>query len=138
MRRRSLAALLAGAVLAALAGCGTPAADLFVVSRSGSIPGARLTLLVSDDGTARCNSGPRQELGDPLLLRARDLARRANEDAKRDLTLPPGPNSILAYRVRLQDGTVRFHDNSPRAPAELLELAAFTREVATRVCGLPR
>ncbi|HEU4703782.1 MAG TPA: hypothetical protein VFS37_14980, partial [Conexibacter sp.] len=59
MRRVALAAGLVGAIV--LAGCGAATPDVFLLTRSGSIPGARLTLLVNDGGTVRCNGGePRQ------------------------------------------------------------------------------
>jgi hypothetical protein len=134
--RRAAAALFAAALLA---GCGTPSADLFVVHRSGSIPGARLTLLVSDGGFVRCNgSGPDRDLPDPLLLDARALARDLEKPAKRGLTLPPGPGSVLTYSVRLEDGTVRFSDTSPRQPAVFRRLALFVRQVAKGPCRLAR
>ena len=61
-----------------LGGCGGPTADLFVVERDGSIPGARLTLLVSDDGTVRCNRGDRREITSEQLIDAREIARELN------------------------------------------------------------
>ena len=130
------AAPLAAAL--ALAACGSPPADLFVVERSGAIPGARLTLLVSDDGTVRCNGGPRRDAGSDRLLDARALARELAAQAERDRALPPGPGSVLRYRVRLEDGTVTFSDTSRGVPPAALRLAAFTREVARQVCGLAR
>ena len=54
----------------AAAGCSGPRpADLFLVQRTGSIPGARLTLRLSDDGGAYCNGGPRKELTSAQLIR---------------------------------------------------------------------
>ena len=136
MRRAAAALLVAGAALAA--GCGTPAADLFVVQRSGSIPGASLRMLVSDDGTARCNGAKKVDIGDPRLLDARALVTDLEPYAKRDLELTPGPNSILTYHVRLEAGTAGFSDTSRGQPAVFRRLAAFTREVAKNACGLPR
>jgi hypothetical protein len=63
-------ALLAGAV--AVSACGGPAADLFQVIRSGSIPGADITLVPSGDGSVRCD-GRRHELPDKLLLTAENF-----------------------------------------------------------------
>ncbi len=126
------------ALLVVLAGCGSPPADLFVVERSGPIPGARLTLLVSDDGTVRCNGGPRRDAGSDRLLDARTLVRELGSAAEKDRSLAPGPGSVLRYRVRLEDGMVAFSDTSPGRTAADLSLAAYTREVARQVCGLPR
>jgi hypothetical protein len=68
--RRSLAcAAAAGAGL--LGGCGgVRAADLFIVQRSGSVPGANLTLLVDEEGGVHCNGGPTLKLSDSQLIEA--------------------------------------------------------------------
>jgi hypothetical protein len=137
-RRRAGAAIGAAAVLAVLSGCGTPSADLFVVDRSGSIPGAHLRLLVSDGGTVECNGGKARQLPDPDLLTARELARRLDALAKESVNLPPARGSILRYSVRLEPGSVVFSDNSPGQTPELRQLALFTRRVAQHVCRLPR
>jgi hypothetical protein len=55
VKRPASAALLAAL---ALAGCGGEARDLFLVTRSGDVPGARLTLRITDDGRASCNRRP--------------------------------------------------------------------------------
>jgi hypothetical protein len=134
---RLAAGLLAAGALA-VAGCGTPSADLFVVTRSGSIPGATLSLLVSDGGTVRCNGGGSLSLGDERLLTARELARDLRKPAERALSLAAGPASIMRYRVRVEDGTVSFSDTSKGQPAVFFRVAAFTRDVAKNVCGLAR
>lgn len=77
-------------------------------------------------------------MGDDRLLDARELVRDLEDETKRGGTLPPGPQSVLSYRVQTQDGTVAFSDTSPRATADLRRLAAFTRVVAREVCGLAR
>ena len=140
---RALAAVAAGALLAA-AGCGVQAPDLFLVHRSGSIPGAKLTLLVNDSGTVRCNGGRAKEISSAELLKARgavdDLTGTSKSPgpATRDLRLPAGPDSIMRYVVRSEPGTVAFSDTSAGQPKVFFQLAALTRELAQRVCGLPR
>jgi hypothetical protein len=139
-------AALAAAVLAALvlAGCGQRAADLFVVERSGEVPGARLTLLLGDGGTVRCNGGPEREITSADLIEARAIARALNGTeeepgpAREGSALPPGPGSILRYRVRSEGGTVSFADTSRRQPQAFFDLAKLTRDLAKRVCGLAR
>jgi hypothetical protein len=126
------------ALIAATAvGCGAPPADLFVVTRSGSIPGAGLKLLVSD-GSVTCNDGPERRIAGDRLLTARELARDLEGPAERYVRLPPGPGAILRYRVRGEHGTVEFSDTSRRQPPVFFRLAAFTREIAKEVCGLER
>src|SRR5256714_6599045 len=126
------------AVAALLAACGQAGADLFVVQRSGHGPGAALTLRVADDGFARCNRGPRRRMSDEQLLLAREIERELDSDAKQRVSRPPGPGSVLSYSVRLESGTVRFSDTSPRISNEERKAAAFTREIAKGVCRLPR
>jgi hypothetical protein len=131
------AALAAAAAALLLAGCGARAADLFAVERSGQGPNARLTMVVNDGGTVTCN-GRQHPLPDAQLLRARDVARKLGDQAQLHLVLPPGPNSVLAYRVRLQTGTVQFADTSQHLPAAFTEVELFTKDVAEGVCGLQR
>lgn len=137
MRR---AALLAGAACAALAlaGCGTSSPDLFVLTRTGSLPGARLTLLVNDGGTVRCNGGAPRPLPDPRLLDARRIQEDVADDAKQGLTLPAPAGSLLRFRIRTQDGTVTFSDVDAARRPELGRVIAFARTVAQDVCGLAR
>jgi hypothetical protein len=130
------AGLLTAALV--LGGCGQPGADLFVVTRGGQGPGAALTLRVADDGFVRCNGGPRTRMTDQQLLLAREIERELDGDARQRTSRPPGPNSVLSYSVRLSSGTVRFADTSPGISKEERKAAAFTREVATGICRLPR
>jgi hypothetical protein len=123
--------------LAVLAGCGSPSADLFVVDRSGPDPAANLTMVVSDGGSVTCN-GKDHPLDADRLLRARQLARDLAKQAELRLELPPGPGANLSYKVRLEAGTVAFSDTSRGNPKAFFQLAAFTKDVSERVCGIVR
>jgi hypothetical protein len=138
VRRR--AAAIAGAIGVAVAGCGAgaPAHDLFLVQRAGSIPGARLALRVTDDGRASCNRGPLVDITSAQLIAARELQRDLDPLAKRRFALAPGSGSVLRYRVVLEDGAVRFADDSRGQPPALFRLAKLTRDVARGACGLVR
>jgi hypothetical protein len=140
VRRR--AAALAGAIGVAVAvaacGAGAPAHDLFLVQRAGSIPGARLALRVTDDGRASCNHRPLVEITSAQLIAARELQRDLDPLAKRRVALAPGGGSVLRYRVVLEDGAVRFADDSRGQPPALFRLAKLTRDVARGACGLAR
>jgi hypothetical protein len=142
LRRRGAARLLPpiGAALAALAlgGCGAAYPDLFLLTRSGSLPGAKLTLLVGDGGTVRCNHGTEQPLPDPLLLDARHIATSLADDADKDLALPRRPGALLRYRLQDQQGSVTFSDIDAGAHSELADVIVFARTVAKTVCGLAR
>ena len=133
--RRALAGLLAAGLLA---GCGAPSADLFVVTRSGKDRNANLELLVSDDGTVRCNQRKPVPMGAERLLDARELARDLEKQAALGLELPKQKGSILAYKVRLEAGTIAFADTSRGLPKTFSRVEAFTADVAERVCKIRR
>ena len=132
--RRVAAALVAATLVA---GCGTASPDLFEVRRSGEDRNANLTMVVNDGGRVTCN-GREHPLDADRLLRARELSRELAKPAELGLELPPGPRANLSYRVRMEAGTVAFSDTSRGNPPEFLRLAAFTKDVAERVCGIVR
>ncbi len=149
MPSRRLVVLLAAVAAATLAGCSGPApVDLFLVQRTGSIAGARLTLRVSDDGGAYCNGGKRREITSAQLITAREIRRELDGDknddenkiglAAKHINLPPGDITTLSYRVRSEKGTVVFSDTSAHQPQTFYRLAQLTRGVARGACGLPR
>jgi hypothetical protein len=133
VRRAPLVAALA----ALLAGCGSAPPDLFVVQRSGADRNANVELLVSDGGSVKCN-GEEHELDADRLLTARQLVRDLSPQAELSIELPPGPGSQLSYRVTMEAGTIAFSDRSPGIPVTFQRLAAFTKDVTERVCGIER
>ena len=147
-RLASLASLavLTTAAAALAAGCNGPIpADLFLVQRNGSVPGAKLTLRVTDDGGAYCNETKRHELTSAQLITALairgDLDGRSDSDvglSKKHINLKPGSISTYNYKVRSENGSVSFADTSPHQPQTFYKLAELTREVATQICHLPR
>ena len=130
-------ALLALALAAVLAGCGSRPPDLFVVERSGADRNANVELLVSDGGSVECN-GTEHELDAERLLTARRLVRDLSPQAELSIELPPGAYSQLSYRVRMEAGTLAFSDRSRGVPDTFQRLAAFTTDVTERVCGIER
>ena len=142
MRRPAATAIALAALV--LGGCGAPSADLYVVERTGSTPGARLSMLVGDGGTVSCNRGPQRQITSDQLIEAREIADGLNGDeeepgpAARGLTLPPAPGSILRYRVRSEAGVVAFGDTSRGQPEAFYRLARLTRRLAKEACGLAR
>jgi hypothetical protein len=108
-----------------------------VVERSGADRNANLELLVSDGGTVRCD-GEEHPLDDERLLTARRLERALAPQAELSIVLPPGPGTVLSYRVQMESGTLVFSDRSAGVPQTFQELAAFTTDVAERVCGIER
>jgi hypothetical protein len=138
--RRRLAGVLACTALGALAGgCGSSveAADLFVVTRSGSGPHAALTLLVNEEGIVHCNGRKAGTLADAQIVKARGITEDLEKPASEGLSLPPRPGSVFRYRLRDANGTVSFADNSSGQPKVLHELALFVLQTSQRVCGLP-
>jgi hypothetical protein len=147
MPRRSIIALATVASSAfALAACGGgPPADIFLVTRTGTVPGAKLTMLFIDDGGVSCNGGPRHDITSEQLIEARELRRELNgekdEDvglAEKHINLPPGRVTTMSYRVRSEKGVVAFSDTSAGQPQAFYRLAKLTRDVARGACGLAR
>jgi hypothetical protein len=140
VRRGPAAAALGLAFALGLAGCGAgaPARDLFLVQRAGDVPGAPLALRVTDDGRASCNRRPLVDITSAQLIAAREIERDLEPLAKRRFTLPPGAASVFRYRVALEEGAVRFADDSRGQPPALFRLAKLTRDVARGPCRLAR
>jgi hypothetical protein len=128
-------AALAAAIL--LAGCGTPPPDLFSVERSGPDRNANVDLVVSDGGSVTCD-GHEHPLDADRLLAARQLVRDLSPQAELGIELPPGPGTDLSYRVSMEAGTVAFSDRSSGVPRTFQRVAAFTKDVTERVCGIER
>jgi len=121
----------------AFAACGSPSADLFTVERTGKGAGAKLSLVVSDDGTVRCGrrAAPKP-LGAERLLDARQLARDLDKQAALGLELEPGraQDTTFAYVADLAAGRIAFADSSRGIPPTYQRLAAFVRATAKAVC----
>jgi hypothetical protein len=128
---------LALAAAALLAGCGTPPPDLLSVERSGADPNANVDVVVSDGGSVTCD-GEEHALDADRLLTARQLVRDLAPQAELGIELPRGPGTELSYRVSMESGTVAFSDRSPGVPRTFLRVAAFTKDVTERVCGIER
>jgi hypothetical protein len=118
-------------------GCGgVKAADLFILTRTGPTPQARLTLLVNEEGGLRCNRGAILKLSDPQLVQARAIQEDLHDPATSHLALAPRAGSVFSYSLRDPDGSVSFSDNSARQPKVLRNLQLFVLQVAQQVCHL--
>jgi len=134
VRRLAVAVAVAAA---ALAGCGTPPPDLFAVERSGPDRNANVDVVVSDGGSVTCD-GEQHALDADRLLAARQLVRDLAPQAELGIELPPGPGTDLSYRVSMESGSIAFSDRSPGVPRTFQRVAAFTKDVTERVCGIER
>jgi hypothetical protein len=134
--RRALAVSAAAAAVALLtAGCfDVRSADLFLLTRTGQ--GSRLTLLVNDGGTIRCNGGKAKAVSNTTLIAARDLADNLAGDAQDKLTIPRTPGTVYYYRIRLEQGTVAFPDRASATRKVLAQAELFAAQAAQRDCGL--
>jgi hypothetical protein len=119
-----------------LAGCGlnVQSPDLFLLTRTGQ--GSKLTLVVSDSGTIRCNGAKARPISDPLLIGARDLSDNLAPDAGKGLSLPSPPGSVFSYRISMQQGTIAFSDRDTRGHKELAQAELFAAQAAQQACGL--
>jgi hypothetical protein len=106
---------------------------VYKVIRSGSIPGADVTLVPSEDGTVRCD-GHRHQLPDPLLLTAENLADQLQAPATRGERLRSGAHPIYTYVVTTPAGTFSYSDDSPHQGSALYALQAWVRKVVRTVC----
>ena len=129
------AALPAG-LAAIAAGCGfnVRSPDLFLLTRTGQ--GGKLTMLVNDGGTIRCDGGRTRMLVGSLLLRARDLANSLDGDAKHSLKIAAPPDSVYRYVIRLQNGTISFPDTAARSYPALARAELFAVQAAQQACRL--
>lgn len=132
-----LASVVVASAASLVVGCGTPSPDLFEVQRRGEDPNANVEVVVNDGGSVSCN-GKSHGLDADRLLRARQLLRDLEPQAELHLELPPGPQAQLRYTARMEKGTVSFADTSKGNPPSFLALAAFTKDLTERVCGLER
>lgn len=133
--RRTLAGVAAAVAVAVLAGgCfDVQSADLFLLTRTGQ--GSKLTLLVNDGGTIRCNGGKARPLSNSALITARDLSDNLATDAQNKLTIPNVPGAVYYYRIRLQQGTVSFPDRASGSHKVLAQAALFATQTAQQDCG---
>ncbi|HTN22371.1 MAG TPA: hypothetical protein VL120_00165 [Solirubrobacteraceae bacterium] len=138
MSRRALAGGACALALAiALGACGTPSPDLFVVHRTGTVPGAKLDLLVSDQ-SATCNKDKPRELSSAQIITARDILKDLLEFQHGNATVPPAPPAqIFRFSLRDEQGTLRWGDTTQR-PSILPRITQFTRDLAIGLCGLQR
>jgi hypothetical protein len=128
---RLLVLLLLGV---AVAGCGGPPADLFVANRTGSVPGAKLEMLVSD-GSVRCNGGEAHDISSAQVLEGRAIA--TDLETVKQSDIPPAKPGIFAYEVRSESGTIRFADRNT-SPSVLPHIVRLVRDLARTECGLVR
>jgi len=130
MKRLVVLVLLAVGVT----GCGGPPADLFVANRTGSVPGAKLEMLVSD-GSVRCNRGKEHEISSAQVLEGRAIATDLETVEQSDI--PPEKPGIFAFKVRSEAGTIRFVDRNT-SPSVLPRIVRLVRDLARTECGLAR
>jgi hypothetical protein len=134
---------LVACVGAGASGCGgVLPPDLFIVYRGGNVPGAKLTVLVNEEGGVQCNPNRAHpivhHLSDAQIIEARTIQEDLHDPASRNESFPAAKGSVLHYYVRNQNGSVHFADNSPSQPAVTRKLAGFVLSVAQGVCKLPQ
>jgi hypothetical protein len=128
-------AAVAVATALVLAGClNVQAADLFLLTRTGQ--GSKLTLLVNDSGTIRCNGAKAKPISDSTLIAARDLSDNLATDAQNNLTIRDVAGSVYYFRIRMQQGTIAFPDKAAGRRRALAQAELFATQAAQRDCGL--
>jgi hypothetical protein len=118
-----------------LAGCfDVQSPDLFLLTRTGQ--GGKLTLLINDSGTIRCDGGKAKPVSNTTLITARDLSDNLGTDAQNKLTIPNAPGSVYYFRIRLEQGTVSFPDRAAARRKVLAQAELFAAQTAQQDCGL--
>ncbi len=135
--RKTPTLLGVAAAVAAIGGCGTPSPDLFVVERTGSVPGAKLDMLVSDT-SVRCNGAPALPLTSEQTIEARDITDDLRLVQSGAVTVPTAPPAqIFSFAIRTEDGILRFPDTA-QLPRILPRTVRFVRRLAIDTCKLER
>lgn len=134
---RRLAIVLLALAAGAASGCGAETADLLVVERSGSLPDAKLKLLITDGLSVECD-GVSKPLENDRLLEARELTRDLLPVLDRNPRLPVPRTALLRFHVTGETGEATFADASPNLPPELGKLVRLTRRIAMSSCGKQR
>jgi hypothetical protein len=135
-RARGLGAVAVAAVMAGLvAGCfDVQSPDLFLLTRTGQ--GPKLTLLVNDAGTIRCDGAKAKPISNSALITARDLSDNLVTDAQNNLTIPRSPGSVYYFTIKLQQGTISFPDHAAATHNLLAQAELFAAQAAQQECGL--
>jgi hypothetical protein len=118
----------------ALAACGfaVQSPDDFLMTRTGQ--GPRVTLLVNDAGTIRCDGARARPITSAMLINARDLLDNLTNDAKNRLRIPQARNSIYRYTVAMQVGTISFPDTAALRHHELAGVEQFALQALAGPC----
>jgi hypothetical protein len=133
--KRALALTVLLACGTAIVGCGfdVQAADDFLLTRTGQ--GPKLTLLVNDGGTIRCDGGKPRPISNALLISARDLVVNLTNDATAKLTIPQAANSVYRYTISMQAGTISFPDTAALRHHELAGAEEFVLQALAGPCA---
>lgn len=121
-----------GCAAALLAGCGGEAGDVLAIEVSGAPGGGDHTLVVSEDGRARCDGGELEAIESAQLIEARDVARELEELDEAELRLPAAGGR--AYVARVPDATARWSERSPGKPEALARAELLALELGRALC----
>jgi hypothetical protein len=125
---------LAVLVAVLVAGCfDVQSADLFLLTRTGQ--GGKLTLLVNDGGTVRCDGAKAKPISNSALITARDLSDNLATDAQNHLTIPHAAGSVYYFTIKLQQGTISFPDRAAATHKVLAQAELFAAQTAQRECA---
>ena len=94
----------------------------------------KLTLLVNDGGTIRCDGAKAKPISDNALITARDLADNLVTDAQNKLTIPRAPGSVYYFTIKLQQGTISFPDRAAATRKVLAQAELFAAQAAQQEC----
>jgi hypothetical protein len=117
-----------------LAACGfdVQAPDDFLMTRTGQ--GLKVTLLVNDAGTIRCDGGRPRPITSSMLISARALVTNLQTDAQHHLNIPQATDSVYRFTMRMQLGTISFPDTAAARHHELAGVEQFALQALAGPC----
>jgi hypothetical protein len=122
------------AVAALLAGCGGTGGDLVAIEVSGGPVEEKEHIVVLEDGRARCNAGPLEQISSDQLLDAREVERELQPLAEDGASYGAPGADRRRYLARTRDGSVRWVEGAPRAPAVIGKASLLALQLERQVC----
>jgi hypothetical protein len=91
-------------------------------------------IVVIEDGRARCNAGPLEEIPSDRLLAAREVERDLEPLAEDGASYPAAGADRRHYLARTRDGAVRWTEGATGAPAVIGKATLLALQLERQVC----
>jgi hypothetical protein len=115
-------------------GCGGSPGDLLSIDVSGGPANRKQSIVVQDDGQAKCNGGPSKDIGSQALIDAREIERELGDYAERAAVYESTSADATHYVARTKDGAVRWDDRARGLPGVLAKAQLFALQQGRVLC----